>query len=110
MKKIMILLIALIPIVLIFTVQTTTKVVSRIEYIEVESVSFSDNIKVVNKTTDEDVILEFPAKVAPIAATNKTVEYSSSNEDIAIVDQNGKITFICSRNRSSSRRKSGNCN
>lgn len=93
MKKIMILLIALIPIVLIFTVQTTTKVVSKIEYIEVESVSFTENIKTVNKTTDEDVVLEFPAKVFPLAATNKNVEYSSSNEDVAVVDETGKITF-----------------
>jgi len=93
MKKLMLFLIALIPIILIFTVQTTTTIVEQTEYIEVENVSFNNNSQTIYKTTDDDVIIDFPARVHPIAATNKEIEYLSSDENIATVDQTGVITF-----------------
>lgn len=93
MKKIMLFLIALIPVALIFTIQVTSSVVRTTTYVSVEKVSFEENYKVIKKTDEKDVTLEFPARVSPVSATDKNVVYSSSDENIATVDENGLITF-----------------
>lgn len=93
MKKIMLFLIALIPLVLIFTIQLTTEYIENTHYIAVEKVTFTENYQVIKKTTDENVVLNFPARIAPISATNKEIIYTSSNENIATVNASGLITF-----------------
>lgn len=93
MKKFMLFMIALIPLTLLFTVQLTSNVVSTITYIAVEKVAFEKNYYEIKKSDDNPVELSFPARVSPTTATNKDVIYSSSNENIAIVDSEGIITI-----------------
>lgn len=93
MKKIMLFIIALIPIILITTVQITTNYVEKNHYIAVENVSFEEDYLEIVKSTDDDVVISFPAKVLPVGATNKNVDYFSSDENIAVVDRDGQITF-----------------
>lgn len=94
MKKIMMFLVCLIPFVLIFTIQITTTIVRKTTYVAVEKVSFELDYKEIIKDSDEPVYLDFSAKILPIVATNKNVIYSSSDESIATVDENGLISFI----------------
>jgi len=93
MKKIMLGIIALIPIVLIFTIQFTSVVLESTTYIAVEKVMFMTDEMTIKKTDSNDVQLEFPATVLPVAATDKSLIYESNDEDIAVVDQFGNITF-----------------
>lgn len=93
MKKIMLGLIALIPIVLIFTIQLTSVVLEATTYIAVEKVMFSTDEMTIKKTDSNNVRLEFPATVLPVAATDKSLIYESNNEDVAVVDNFGNITF-----------------
>lgn len=93
MKKLMMFIIALIPLMLIFTIQLTTTYIENSHYIAVEKVQFAENYQIINKTDDNNVVLNFPARVVPVSATNKEIVYISSNESIATVDADGKITF-----------------
>lgn len=93
MKKIMIFLMALIPVMLIMIIQLTTIYIEDTQYVAVESVAFQEDYKVITKSTEDNVELAFPANVLPLGATNKEILYSSSDETIAIVSQDGVITF-----------------
>lgn len=46
------------------------------------------------KTLDVDGKFTITAKIYPEAATDRTLLYSSSNEDVAIVDENGTVTAV----------------
>ena len=46
------------------------------------------------KTLDVDGKFTITAKIYPEAATDKTLLYSSSNEDVAVVDENGTVTAV----------------
>lgn len=46
------------------------------------------------KTLDIDGTFTFKSKIYPANADNKTLLYSSSNEDVAVVDENGTVTAI----------------
>lgn len=93
MKKFMMFLIGLIPLVLIFTIQITTIFIEKSQYIAVERVTFEQNYQVITKSTSDNVTISFPAKISPISATNKEIVYSSSDETIATVNNSGEITF-----------------
>ena len=93
MKKLMIFLIACIPFVLIMVVQLTSVVIQETQYVAVEKLFFEKDEMVVEKTDYQDVPLQFPAKINPVGATHKSVIYSSSNTNIAVVDSFGNITF-----------------
>ena len=93
MKKIMLFIIALIPICLLFTVQVSTNFVKSSNYISVDRIVFGKENETINKKSEEPVTYEFPAKVVPISATEQGIIYSSSDENIAIVDEKGVITF-----------------
>ena len=93
MKKIMIALIALIPLVLIFTIQVTSTYIAATTYISVEKVIFEDDEKTIIMPDDNDVKLYYPALVMPMSATDPTLIYYSSDENIATVDKDGNITF-----------------
>ena len=93
MKKIILFLVALIPFVLIFTIQITSNVVRTTTYISVEKVSFGQNFQQIIKTDQNNVLLEFPARVSPMTATDKQVEYLTSDKDIATVNKDGLIVF-----------------
>lgn len=94
MKKLMIFLVCLIPFVLIFTIQFSSVYVEKTKYVSVEKVLFSQDNMNIEKTSSDAVVLDFQASVYPLAATNKKIEYTSSDPTIATVDENGKITFI----------------
>lgn len=46
------------------------------------------------KTLDIDGTFTITAKIYPAAATDRTLLYSSSNEDVAVVDENGTVTAV----------------
>lgn len=46
------------------------------------------------KTMSIDGTFTFKAKIYPSTADDKTLLYSSSNEDVAVVDENGKVTAV----------------
>lgn len=46
------------------------------------------------KTISVDGTFKITAKIYPAAADDKTLLYSSSNEDVAIVDENGTVTAV----------------
>ena len=95
MKKIMLFIIALIPICLLFTVQVSTNFVKSSTYISVDRIVFEKERETINKTTEEPVTYGFPAKVVPLSATEQGIIYSSSDENVATVDEKGVITFYC---------------
>ena len=52
------------------------------------------SINITTATLTEGQSLQLEATVSPELATNKAVEWSSSNESVAIVSQQGKVTAI----------------
>ena len=99
MKKTLILILAVLPIVLLALISAAGKVLSIISYISVEEVSFVDRIG--NAYTDE---MDFKVAqgetkatqiyIYPELATNQTVTYSTSDPNICTIDQNGVITGV----------------
>ncbi len=93
MKKFMIFLIALVPIILITIVQFSSTVVRDTYYIAVESVTYNDTYIKITKDTYQDVVYKYEVQVLPLSATDKELYYYSSNTDIATIDQDGTVTF-----------------
>ena len=85
MKKVMIFLIALIPLCLIAVLQFSTTVIKESTYIAVDYIKFEENTMTIEKTTLDEVQLSFPAKIYPIDATYSELIYSSTNKDVATV-------------------------
>lgn len=94
MKKLMLFLICLIPFVLIFTVQISTVYVEKTKYVAVEKVVLAEENLNIQKTSSDNVTYKLNVDVYPLAATNKKIEYVSSDPTIATVDQKGNITFV----------------
>ncbi len=97
MKKIVIILLAVLPIFLIVVISFAGRIFSEVSHINVEKVEFVDNTE--NPYSDKYVLQigvgethQLLHKVYPELATNKNVTYSSSNEDVCKVDQNGLLT------------------
>lgn len=93
MKKLMIFIIALIPIILIFVVQATTVYIEHTKFIAVEQVLFDEDKMTLNKPNLNNLIISYPAKVLPMTSTNKKIEYQSSDDSIASVSEDGTIVF-----------------
>lgn len=93
MKKFMIFLVSLVPIMLILVVQLTSTYIEKTKYVSVENIKISETPSEIYKYTSENVTYELDINVYPVSATNKNLVYESSNENIAVVDENGKITF-----------------
>ncbi len=94
MKKFMIFLVGCVPIILILVVQVTGVYIEKTKYVSVETIKISETPSEIYKLTSESVEYELDINVYPVSATNKNLIYESSNENIAVVDENGKITFI----------------
>ncbi len=97
MKKIVIILLAVLPIFLIVVISFAGRVFSEVSHISVEKVMFVD--KTENPLSDKYVLslnvgdtYQLIAKVYPELASNKKVIYTSSDESICTVDQNGLVT------------------
>lgn len=96
MKKIVIILLTVLPIFLIVVISFAGRIFSEVSHISVEKVEFVD--KTENPLKDKYVLeigvgetYQLLHKVYPVLATNKKVTYTSSNEEICTVDQNGLL-------------------
>ena len=70
--------------------QSVRPVLSGTSTVAVESVTLSQS----EVTLEEGATVTLTATVSPSTATDKTINWSSSNKDIATVDQNGKVTAV----------------
>lgn len=99
MKKTVIIILTLLPIILVISISFAAKILSIYQHISVEKVRFVDESNVEYK---KDFIYkielgdekQLKVKVYPDLATNKKVEFSSTNSEICSVDKNGVIKGI----------------
>lgn len=99
MKKTVILILALLPIVLLIVISIAGRILSTYQYIDVSRVAFIDDdgneiegstplILSVGDTKSTKI------KIYPELATNKQVTYSSSDERVCTVDEAGAVTGV----------------
>lgn len=93
MKKFMIFLVSLVPIMLILVVQLTSTYIEKTKYVAVETIKIEHTDLEIFKVTTENAEYKLTVNVYPVSATNKDLIYVSSDENIAVVDENGNITF-----------------
>ncbi|MBO7218530.1 MAG: Ig-like domain-containing protein [Clostridia bacterium] len=94
MKKFMLLLIAIIPLMLLVTIEFAIVTIKDSYYITVEKVEFPAVYQEVQKTSSDSVTISFAAQVTPFEATDKSIRYYSSNPLVASVDDKGNISFL----------------
>lgn len=90
MKKIMTIILLILPIFLMIAINLAGRIVSNLVYIPVESIDLIDDqnesIKSIKLSKDESLNLNI--LVYPEFSTNKEVSISSNNTDLLIVDNN----------------------
>ncbi len=99
MKKTILIILAVLPIVLLLVIAFATSMLPLLKYIPVEKVEFVDRLNNVYDTNTVFTVQQGSTKetilnVYPTRATDPTVTYSSSDESICTVDENGVITGI----------------
>lgn len=99
MKKTIILILAILPIVLLVVIAFAGRILSYYQHIPVERLQFVDRLD--NVYTSSDVFTveqgktrETRLRVYPELATNKKVTYTSQDETICTVDENGVISGL----------------
>lgn len=99
MKKTIILILALLPIVLLVVIAFAGQILSIYQHIPVEKVEFVDRFN--NAYIDEHIFAvnqgqskETAIRIYPELASNKKVTYKSNDESICTVDENGVITGV----------------
>lgn len=92
-SKLKILLFTIIPTILISVIVAVSIFVIKNRYINVIEIAFKESYVEVEKENEDNIVLNFPAIVSPVNATNKKVIYTSSNTSIATVTEQGTITF-----------------
>ena len=99
MKKTVVIILALLPIVLLLIIAFAGRILSTYQRIDVERVVFTDdngkalaNEAVITISTGETVSTRI--QIYPELATDKRVSYSSSNERVCTVDKDGAVTGI----------------
>ena len=99
MKKTILLILALLPIVLIVIIAFAGQILSLYQHISVEKVAFVDRFN--NEYTSETTFTVEQGKtkattivISPELASNKRVTYTSSDESICTVDKDGVITGV----------------
>lgn len=99
MKKIIILLLAVLPIFLIVVISFAGRIFSEVSHISVENVVFVD--KTENKHPDTFIVQLYKgeeyqlfAKVYPELASNKKVSYLSSDLNVCTVDEKGLVKAV----------------
>ena len=99
MKKTVILILALLPIVLLVVISIAGRILSTYQHIDVSHVVFTDDsgneldnsaslVLGVGDTKSTNI------KIYPELATNKQVSYSSSDESVCTVDSDGNVTGV----------------
>lgn len=99
MKKTIIIILVLLPIVLLMVIAVAGRILSLYQHISVESVEFVDRIGNVYTenltfTVPQGGTKETYIRIYPELASNKKVSYTSSDTDICTVDENGVITGV----------------
>lgn len=96
MKKFVIIILLLLPIVLMVTISLVGQMLATITYIKVESVAFVDekenDISSIKVGKGETIVLN--VKVLPELANNKTLVYSCIDEDVATINKKGELTGV----------------
>jgi hypothetical protein len=99
MKKTVILILLLLPIVLVITIAFAGQILSTYHHISVEKVNFVDNV---GDALDDDYLFiinvgetkETSIRIFPEMASNKKVSFVSQNESVCTVDSDGNITGV----------------
>ncbi len=99
MKKVIALILIVLPVLLIVMISFAGRIYSTITVIDVEKVSFVDEFEVDLPddkiiVIDKDDIFELNVAVKPELASNKSVKYVSMDKSIAIVNSLGVITGV----------------
>jgi len=99
MKKMVIIILIVLPIFLVITISFAGRIFSYYQHISVEKIRFVDYEGI---EYDEDFLFivnvgeqrQTNIKVFPEFSTNKKVSYSSNNEEIFVVDNDGVVTGV----------------
>ena len=99
MKKTIILILALLPIVLLIVISVAGRILSTYQHIEVARVVFTDDA---GNELDANAVLTLGVgetkntkiKIFPELAANKKVSYSSTDETVCTVDASGAVTGV----------------
>ena len=99
MKKTIILILALLPIVLLVVISIAGRILSTYQHIEVARVVFTDEA---GEELDGDAMLTLSVgetkstsiKIYPELAANKRVSYTSTDEAVCTVDAEGAVTGV----------------
>ena len=99
MKKTIILILALLPIVLLIVISIAGRILSTYQHIEVARIVFVDDAgkeleKSVPFTISPGETKPTKIKIYPELAANKQVSYTSSNETVCTVDGEGNVTGV----------------
>lgn len=98
MKKIVIILLAVLPIFLIVVISFAGRVFSEVSHVTIESVHFVDDLE--NKMSNTIIPMnkgdqyKLNVKILPDLASDKGVTYKSSNEDICTVSPDGLVYAV----------------
>ena len=97
MKKMVIFILAVLPIFLLLTISFLGKTMSPYVYIPVEKVMFVDDEEEELDSSyfvliDKDETYQLNVKVYPTLATDKSVIFKSTNEKVCTVDTDGLVT------------------
>ena len=99
MKKTIILILALLPIVLLIVISVAGRILSTYQHIEVSRVVFTDDA---GNELEANAVLTLGVgetkntkiKIFPELAANKRVSYSSTDETVCTVDASGAVTGV----------------
>ena len=99
MKKTILIILAVLPIVLLVVIAFAGQILALYQYIPVEKVEVVDRMNTVYEgdlafTVEQGKSKETIVNVYPKLASNKEVTYSSQDESICTVDANGVITGV----------------
>ncbi len=99
MKKTIILILALLPIILLIVISVAGRIFSTYQHIEVARVVFTDDV---GRELDKSAVFMLSVdetkstkiKIYPELAANKCVSYSSTDETVCTVDAEGAVTGV----------------
>ena len=99
MKKMIIMILAVLPIFLLIFISFAGKIISEVTHVPVESIVFVDDLN--NKYSENKIIeinkgetYSLKAKIYPELASNKNVKYTSGDTDICTVDEYGVVYAV----------------